>query len=251
MNLAQLQFEPARAHALHMEVRAHAMARSTNLADANFTSLADADVQLLAHLYNQLVFDGQLDAAVAEVTTEPLTYRVSSRMTRSGGMTIRRFRRGVAGPTHPSFEIVASSRLLLLSFDPDSGPVLVSGRECHDRLSALQRILEHELVHLLEWLQWGRTSCRRRRFRDIASRLFGHTASCHRLTLPEQSAARRHRIRVGQEVAFDFKGRRLVGRVNRINTRATVLTPDPRGTRYSDGRRYHKYYVPIASLTPA
>jgi len=36
--------------------------------------------------------------------------------------------------------------------------------------------------------------------------------------------------------------------VNRITKRATVLVEDERGMRYSDGKRYAKFYVPVASL---
>jgi hypothetical protein len=49
-------------------------------------------------------------------------------------------------------------------------------------------------------------------------------------------------------VTFLFEGRPLTGRVNRLTKRATVLVEDPEGERFSDGRRYRKYYVPILHL---
>ena len=55
---------------------------------------------------------------------------------------------------------------------------------------------------------------------------------------------------VGSQVAFTMDGQRLVGRVNRITKRATVLVSDPGGQPYSDGSRYTKYYVPLNGLTP-
>jgi hypothetical protein len=36
--------------------------------------------------------------------------------------------------------------------------------------------------------------------------------------------------------------------VNRVTKRATVLVEDARGVRYSDGRRYAKFYVPVGML---
>jgi hypothetical protein len=42
----------------------------------------------------------------------------------------------------------------------------------------------------------------------------------------------------------------LVGMVNRITRRATILVEDSRGKRFSDGRHYVKYYVPIQQLRP-
>jgi hypothetical protein len=50
-------------------------------------------------------------------------------------------------------------------------------------------------------------------------------------------------------VTFNFEGRKLTGRVNRIAKRATVLVADPDGVSYSDGLRYRTYYVPLACLT--
>jgi len=55
-------------------------------------------------------------------------------------------------------------------------------------------------------------------------------------------------IRVGSRVRFEFEGQQLEGRVNRITQRATVLVEHTEGARYSDGRRYRKYYVPLGSL---
>jgi hypothetical protein len=49
-------------------------------------------------------------------------------------------------------------------------------------------------------------------------------------------------------VRFRLDGQVHSGVVNRITKRATVLTPDPRGERYSDGKRYLKFYVPLAML---
>jgi hypothetical protein len=60
-----------------------------------------------------------------------------------------------------------------------------------------------------------------------------------------EHAAVRHGIKVGSMVEFQFEGRRLVGRVNRLNKRATVLVEDADGLPYSDGKRYQKFYVPV------
>jgi len=56
------------------------------------------------------------------------------------------------------------------------------------------------------------------------------------------------RFRLSSRVSFVFEGTRLQGRVNRVTKRATVLVEDAAGQRYSDGRSYRKYYVPLAAL---
>ena len=47
-----------------------------------------------------------------------------------------------------------------------------------ERHDALQRIVEHETVHLVEQLRWRDTNCSGSRFQAIARRLFGHTVPC-------------------------------------------------------------------------
>ena len=51
-------------------------------------------------------------------------------------------------------------------------------------------------------------------------------------------------------MAFRKGGREYVGRVNRVTRQATVLVDDDGGIRYSDGRRYAKFYVPVETLKP-
>jgi hypothetical protein len=125
--------------------------------------------------------------------------------------------------------------------------VTVCGLECENRLEALQRIFEHEMVHLIEQLCWQTSDCAAARFQDIAAKLFLHRAHTHDL-ITRRERALVSGIRIGSPVTFDFEGRRLMGRVNRITKRATVLVEDSEGVKYSDGLRYRTYYVPIACL---
>lgn len=164
-------------------------------------------------------------------------------MTRAGGKTTRFERRGRA----PRFEIAVATSILFDGFGDDDREVTACGLPCRTRLDALQRIFEHELVHLAESLCWGESHCGRSRFQGIAGRLFLHRAHTHALiTRPERAA--RDGIVVGSRVAFSFRGQPLTGRVNRITKRATVLVEDSRAPRWSDGRRYARYYVPLGQL---
>ena len=111
----------------------------------------------------------------------------------------------------------------------------------------LQRIFEHELVHLLEQLCWDASDCTATRFQDIARRLFAHRTHTHDLVTRCERAANSG-ILPGALVTFAFEGRKLTGRVNRITKRATVLVEDAAGRAYSNGLRYKAYYVPIGRL---
>jgi hypothetical protein len=169
-------------------------------------------------------------------------------MTRAGGRTTV-YRRRTREGEHRTFEIAVSTPLLFQTFHDVRRPVTVVGLECRDRLEALQRVFEHELVHLCEFLAFGESSCGRPRFHDLARRFFGHRAWTHELVTQRERALVKHGLRVGDAVEFTHEGRRYTGFVNRITKRATVLVESPDGVRYSDGRRYRKFYVPLASLS--
>ena len=141
-----------------------------------------------------------------------------------------------------------STTLLYQTFYDVDRPVVVTGLRCQDRFDALQRIFEHEIVHLMEMLVWTDSSCTRERFQSIARRFFGHREHTHQLITPKERASAKFNIRPGDQVDFAFEGRRLVGIVNRITKRATVLVESADGERYSDGRCYSKYYVPVSHL---
>jgi hypothetical protein len=65
--------------------------------------------------------------------------------------------------------------------------------------------------------------------------------------LPEKLVRIRNTPEVVSAGAKAIYVRRL-GRINRINSRATVLVESDQGTLYGDGKRYLKYYVPLALL---
>ena len=105
-----------------------------------------------------------------------------------------------------------------------------------------------EIIHLAGLLVWDRSSCSGARFKAMARNVFGHTGTAHDLVTAREHASVQHGVWVGSMVGFEFEGRRLVGRVNRIRRRATVLVEDDEGQPYSDGGRYTKFYVPVEAL---
>lgn len=224
------------------------LSESAYLSAGNFSKVHPQDLEMMFREYDARFFDGLCTKLLQEQGC-PLSFRLSNRMTRSGGMTSRRDWRAPhphAGERH--YEITASSFLLFDNFQPGSREITVCGATCEDRLQALQRIMEHEIVHLIEMLVWDRSSCAAKRFQGIAARWFQHQQFSHSLITPREKAQTEYGIRAGMAVSFDFEGRTIKGIVNRINKRATVLVPDRKGEPYSDGRRYQKYYVPLQHL---
>ncbi len=211
----------------------------------NFQTLDNGDLKSMFHMYDDIFFDGQLELTLANMGS-PLAFRLSRRMTSAGGKTTRwHYPKSQHRP--PRFEIALSSTLLFESFQ-NGKPLQVTGITCHNRLEAMQRVLEHELVHLTEMLVWFHSSCAAKRFLRIANGLFEHRKASHELLTPVDKARTDMGIRIGDMVSFSFNGQKLTGTVNRITRRATVLVPHQAGQRYTDGSHYLKYYVPLAQL---
>ena len=209
----------------------------------NFTVIHPYDLELLFAAYDREFFSNQLRESLRGA---PLQFSLSRRLTSAGGTTTRRVERRTG---LVKYEIKASAAILFSCFHQDDHrEVAVAGVICRDRLDALQRIMEHELVHLIEMILWQDSSCSRTRFQSITRRVFNHTEHRHKLITPRERTMMATGIRPGMRVRFDFAGDELVGTVNRINRRVTVLVEDPRGRAYTDGKRYLKFYVPSKIL---
>ena len=219
------------------------LTHSRYVREADFRSIHDDDLDFLFKRYDEQFF-GRLCQSALE--GRPLHFKLSRRMTRAGGKTACYTTRS----GEVSFEISIASSMLFDGFGATDRLVTVCGIECRSRLEALQRIFEHEMVHLAEQLCWGTSNCSAPRFQDIAARFFLHRSHKHALITWRERAAEAG-IGIGSLVVFDFEGRQLAGRVNRITKRATVLVPDPQGTGYTDGSKYSRYYVPLTGLSLA
>ena len=210
----------------------------------NFATIHSSDLKRLFHQYDTSFFKAQIGATLGRT---PLHFRLSKRMTRSAGQTARFTPANRSGRRF--YEISVSMTLLFQCFaGDDHRPITATGLECHDRMEALQRVMEHELVHLIEMLLWTTSSCSVRRFQSIALRFFGHTTHTHELITPAERAFAEFGIKPGDYVRFRFKGGDYTGIVNRVTKRATVLVQDTRGRRHSDGNRYSTFYIPVESL---
>lgn len=226
-----------------------ALKHSRYLQQPNFELIHQSDLALLFDRYDELFFEGACRRTLQERRL-PLSFRISPRMTRAGGKTTR-FRQRAAGGVKEYYEIAVSSTLLFETFYEVERPIQVTGLLCRDRMEALQRVFEHELMHLIEMLVWTDSNCAQARFQTLARRYFSHTQHTHNLITPRETARVKYGVKPGDHVTFEFEGCRFRGIVNRITRRATVLVPDERGERYSDGRRYRKFYIPVELLAPA
>lgn len=252
--LASLLYAPADVRARSRRIYESVLDESPRIRSANFTTIGADDLERLFHLYDAAFFRGSLAEMLQEDRAYPMAFRLSRRLTRAAGQTIRllrQVRRGSALVDQTEYEISVSTTLLFNTFQAIDREVIVGGLACADRLEALQRIFEHELLHLAEFLGWGRSSCSADNFHALSRRIFAHEGVRHDLVTPREQAAATFGVRVGDAVEFEMEGARLRGRVNRITRRATVLVEHPSGTLFNDGRRYQTFYVPLSLLKKA
>jgi hypothetical protein len=236
-----------RAQRIYESVLSH----SPQIRAGNFTVLGTDDLERLFTSYDREFFRGRLGEMLHEDGAHPIAFRLSRRLVRAAGQTMRQVRRvHRAGRPAPKYyyEITVSATLLFNTFQNVDRMVTVGGRVCRDRLEALQRIFEHELLHLAEFLGWGRSNCRAENFHALSRRIFAHEGAYHDLVTPREEAGVTFGINVGDPVSFEHDGMRYTGLVYRITRRATVLVEDPCGIPYSDGKCYRTFYVPVPLL---
>ena len=207
----------------------------------NFSNASALDLICLFDLYDKLFFQDFFK----QKFSQSIQFRFSKRMTRAGGKT-EYFRRS------QEYAIVISAVLIFQNFKDPGDQVVVNGLTCSNRLEAVMRIMEHELVHLLELILVGNSSCKKKSFKIVAQNLFGHSGVTHHLIQAPRLRVNPKQVRVGDWVIFLYKGRRLKGIIARITRRATVMVPDKRGL-YADsaGLSYSKFYVPLGLVTPS
>ncbi len=230
---------------LHKKSQIHAAVLSqSKVIDApNFTRIHTDDLKFLFHAYDDAFCSGKIKETLGNI---PLDFGLSKRMTRSGGKTTRYIHERTG---ERKYGISVATSILFGCFDGENHrPIIASGIVCRDRLDALQRVMEHEIIHLIEMLLWEKSSCSQARFHSMSLRFFSHTENKHQLITPSEKAFVKFGVKPGMTVRFRFDGVEYQGFVNRITKRATVLVEDQRGQRYRDGKYYSKFYVPVEML---
>jgi hypothetical protein len=232
---------PTEIAARRRQIREATLRESPYIREPQFSRISPRDVAAVFQQCDSVFFGRAIAAALGE---RPLAFRLSTRATRCAGSLRKVWEGKPAGGMPPErFELTVSTTPLFESFRDGQRSITTCGHECTDRLDALQRVVEHETVHLIEYLRWADSACSAPRFQLIARSVFGHTARHHAMMSPGDRAAALG-FRPGQRVAFEFEGVRYEGVLNRVTKRATVLVPHP------DGRSM-RFYIPLQYLTQA
>lgn len=242
--LALLAYTKGEISAGRAAVRAALPAVSGNLTGGFIDRIAASDLRLLFNLYDSRF----LGRYFQDLFPGRLTFSLSSRMTRNAGKIIYPRNIATLDPGEESYELRLGVDFFFRYYEI-SREKRVNGIKTADALEALQLVLEHEICHLVELHCYGSSNCRRERFRTLAGNLFGHIESYHHLPTVSEIAGRRYGFRPGDRVSFRSAEGVLTGVIQRVNKRATVMVLNPHGDfRDSLGRRYTKWYVPLAEL---
>lgn len=187
-------------------------------------------------LYDQIFFD------LFFSKNTKISLAISRRLTRSAGITSFSRKTG-------EIKISFSIPLLLHAFKITEKGYCVNGIHCQHGWQALMRVMEHELIHAVEFVLKGNSSCTGHDFKVLVRRLFDHTDTKHQIQLSYSEMDGHADLSPGDKVSFEYQDQIFHGIINRITRRATVLVPNHKGL-YADaqGNRYAKYYVPIKLL---
>lgn len=220
------------------------MQKSNNIKGGTINAISVADLENLFQLYDEVFFENWF----GQNYQGRLKFSISRQMTKSAGLT--RCPRNIN--SIKSEELVIEIKIgidFFLHYGLIEGSKTVGGIDTRNSLEALQLVFEHELCHVIEFMHFGRSSCKGKRFRALAGNLFGHTESCHKLPTNRQIVNDKLGISIGDTVTFNYEGKSYKGILYNISKRATVMVRDNNGLMIDrKKRRYSKYYVPLSLL---
>lgn len=218
---------------------------STNVEDGNFKIISDCDLKLLFELYDEVFFNSDF----RQNYEGAFRFSFSKRMSKSAGLTLCPKNISNLRPKDLIIEFRFGINFFF-QYGLSDKEKFVSGIKTNNALEALQLVLEHEICHAIEFILYHQSSCKGKRFKELAKNVFNHSSSYHALPTNQEIAKEKLGLSIGKKVSFQFENQLLEGFINRINKRATVMVKNKEGN-YLDhqGNRYIKFYVPLDDLT--
>ena len=221
------------------------ISKSENIKSENFKKISERDLHILFELYDEIF----LKDWFKQNFKGKIKFILSKQLTRAAGNT--RTKKNIAQIRNEDIEFEVKISLNHLSnFDKIERTKYVGGIEANSILESLMLVFEHEICHVIEFLVLMKSSCRKKPYKDLIFNIFGQTETTHKLVSVNEVNAHEYGLKLGDKVRFIYNGKFVNGFIQRINKRATVMSPDMHGN-YMDksGKRYKKFYVSLESLT--
>lgn len=217
---------------------------SQNIECGEIKAISQEDLILLFKLYDKYFFNEYFKNNFKG----KINFSVSNKMTRSAGKMMVPKNLASLKEEVEKYELRIGVNFFF-HYDELKRKKTVNGIETEDALHALLMVFEHELIHFLEFYVYKESNCKKDRFKAIAYNIFGHTDVYHSLPTIKEITGEKFGIKLGDRVCFIHDKNKIVGVVNSINKRASIMVLDKNGD-YVDKykNRYFKYYVPINLL---
>lgn len=218
--------------------------KSNYIDSDDFTKISENDLYILYNLYDEIF----LDYWFKKNFKGNIKFKLSRQLTRAAGNTTTKRNIAELRPEDIEFEVKISLNHLM-NFSKIDRKKYVGGIEAQSVLDSLMLVLEHELCHVIEFIVCHKSSCSKKPFKDLIYNLFGQTESIHKLVTSNEVNAYEYGLKPGDNVKFQYNNKTINGFIQKINKRATIMSPDKQGN-YADklGRRYKKFYVPLECL---
>jgi hypothetical protein len=218
--------------------------KSINIKESCITILSGEDLRELFELYDDIFFM----SSFKKNYKGKIKFSLSKRMTKSAGSTV--CPKNISSIREEDLVLEIKIGIdFFFNYDKISGDKLVCGHKTDNCFHALQLVFEHELCHVIEFMIFHQSSCKKERFKSLAYNIFKHTASYHGLPTQKEIAMEILGIKVGDNVSFVFEGINRQGFIYKINKRAIIMVKDKNGNFMDkDRNRYIKYYVPLNKI---
>lgn len=218
--------------------------KSENISGVNFAQISNDDLYLLYHLYDEIF----LNSWFKKNFKGKIIFKLSKQLTRAAGNTTTKKHIEKINPEDVEFQIKISLNHLM-NFHKVERDKYVGGIKAENNLDSLMLVFEHELCHVLEFLICYKSNCKREPYKNLINNLFGHIESTHNLVTNKELCLTEYGFKIGDNVKFEFKGKQLTGKINKINKRATVMSPSTHGNYVDNkGQHYVKFYIPLDHL---
>jgi hypothetical protein len=226
------------------EIARRLIAGSPNIKDQTINCISPSDLKMLFDLYNEIFFESRF----SQNFPGKIRFSLSRRLTRCAGKTLCPKNIGQIRPEDVVIEIRMGVDFFF-DYEEVAGVKQVNGLPSRNALEALELVFEHELCHVIEFINFHSSNCRRERFKNISRSLFGHLESHHQLPTRQRIACEKMGLKIGASVSFVYGNRRLQGVLTKINKRATVMVRDHNGNYVDrEGNRYRKFLASVELL---
>jgi hypothetical protein len=227
-----------------IQVREQFFTLSNNIKNGNIEVISEKDLQLLFKLYDTIFLESYFRINFKGI----LKFKLSHQMTKSAGITKTSRNISVIALEKQQFEIKISLDFLF-DYYKSIREKSVGGIITNDPLDVLMLVFEHEICHVIEFLVFKFSSCKKERFKTISNNIFGHKESYHKLATNSELIFTNYGLKPNDKVSFEYEEKLLKGIIYRINKRATVMVEDKKGTFTNiSGKRFSKYYMPINTI---